>query len=209
MEYLQSSVSKVLRKLLKKFKGFIPKRPKQKARKKSFNRNSIVIFIGIVFVIFGGINYHQTRRLSFSSVPQEVETSIINLDVPIEIIIPSINIDLKIDPGQIINGVWQTSEKNATFLNSSAVPGNSGNTVIYAHNKETIFGNLPYLSVGQEISIKLKSGKIFNYVVTEKYFVSPNRVDLVSPSNVEELTVYTCWGTFDSQRVVIKAIPKK
>jgi len=140
-------------------------------------------------------------------VPPEVQKSTENLDVPVEILIPSIQIDLKVDPGQIKDGVWLISDTEATFLNTSAAPGTGGNTVIYGHNKKVIFGNLPYLSLGQKISVKTKSGKIYNYITDQKYFVGPDRVDLVSPTKDDELTIYTCYGLFDSQRVVIKAKP--
>jgi sortase A len=156
---------------------------------------------------FGGLNYYQVRILSFSEIPEEVKTTVREVDLPIEVIIPSIQIDLKVEPGQIKGGVWQISSSGATFLNTSTPPGESGNTVIYGHNKKAIFGNLPYLSVGQKISLKTQSGKIYNYEVVEKFFVGPDRVDLVSPSDHEELTIYTCWGLFDSQRAVIKAKP--
>lgn len=147
------------------------------------------------------------RVLSFSKVPPEAVNATQNTDIPAEIIIPSIKIDLAVDPGVIKDGVWQISDSGATFLSGSAPPGTKGNTVIYGHNKKIIFGNLPYLSIGQTISVKTKSGKIFNYIAKQKYFVGPDRVDLVSPSDHEELTIYTCWGLFDGQRVVIKADP--
>jgi sortase (surface protein transpeptidase) len=60
----------------------------------------------------------------------------------------------------------------------------------------------------KKIIVKTKSGKIYNYIATEKYFVGPSRVDLVSPTNTDELTIYTCWGLFDSERAVIKAKPQ-
>lgn len=167
-----------------------------------------LVFLGFALLGFGGVNYYRVRILSFDKVPPEVQKKIQGVpDVPVEIIIPSINIDLPIDPGQIKDGVWQISNSNATFLTTSALPGSGGNTVIYGHNKKVIFGNLPYLSVGQKISIKTKSGKIFNYIASEKFFVGADRVDLVSPSSSEELTIYTCWGLFDQERAVIRAKP--
>jgi LPXTG-site transpeptidase (sortase) family protein len=132
-----------------------------------------------------------------------------NLDIPVEVIIPSINLDLKVDPGTIKNGIWQTSDSTATFLDTSSTPGSTGNTVIYGHNKKIIFGNLPYLSTGQRIIVKTRSGQIYNYIVENKYFVDPGRIDLVSPTNNSQLTIFTCWGAFDQQRAVIKAVPVK
>lgn len=169
--------------------------------------SQVLIFLGFLLLSFGAVNYYRVRILSFNKVPEEVKITTKELDLPIELIIPSIEMDLKVEPGQIKDGVWQISASNATFLNTSTPPGAGGNTVIYGHNKKVIFGNLPYLSIGQKISIKTQSGKVYNYITDEKYFVGPDRVDLVSPTNHEELTIYTCWGLFDSQRVIVKAKP--
>lgn len=167
----------------------------------------ILIFLGFALISFGGINYYRVRILSFSKVPEAAAKSTENSDIPVEIIIPSVEIDLPVEAGQIKDGVWLTSDSAATFLNTSTVPGSGGNTVIYGHNKKVILGNLPYLSLGQKIMVKTQSGKIHTYEVFQKDFVGPDRVDLVSPTSSAELTVYTCWGLFDSQRVVVKARP--
>jgi len=163
--------------------------------------------LGFALISFGGINYYRVRILSFSKVPEAAAKSTENSDIPVEIIIPSVEIDLPVEAGQIKDGVWLTSDSAATFLNTSTVPGSGGNTVIYGHNKKVILGNLPYLSLGQKIMVKTQSGKIHTYEVFQKDFVGPDRVDLVSPTSSAELTVYTCWGLFDSQRVVVKARP--
>ncbi len=170
---------------------------------------SVLIFTGIIVLLFGATNYYRARRLSFNRVPPAVMESTEGIDTPVEILIPSLNLDIAVDPGSIKGGVWQTSANNATFLITSSPPGNGGNTVIYGHNLKNIFGSLPYVSTGQKIIIKTKSGKILSYIVDQKYFVSPDRVDLVSPSSESQLTVYTCWGLFDSQRAVIKAKPSE
>ena len=128
-------------------------------------------------------------------------------ELPTHISIPSIGIDLPVDVGEIRDGVWQISYGSPTFLNTSARPGTGGNVVIYGHNKKVIFGNLPYLSIGQKIILKTQSGKLYTYEAYQKDFVKSDRIDLVSPTNKEELTIYTCWGLFDNQRAVIKAKP--
>ena len=189
MQHSQHSASKVSKKLQDKRVFFV------------------LIFIGFLVFFYGAFNYYNARILSFSSVPEAVALASQNLDLPVEIMIPSIKTDLKVDPGTIKDGVWQISDTNATFLVTSVTPGSGGNTVIYGHNKKVIFGNLPYLSVGQTIAVKTRSGKIYNYLVESKYFVDPGRIDLVSPTKNSELTVFTCWGWFDSERVVVKAKP--
>lgn len=185
-------------KALKKARKFLQKRN---------NTSWVILLIGVLIFVFGAVNYYRVRILSFDKVPPQVIQKVKDVDVPVEILIPSIKVDLTVEPGTINNGVWLISNTEATFLDSSAVPGSGGNTVIYGHNLTTIFANLPYLSLGQKIIVKTKSGKLYNYIATQKYFVGPDRVDLVSPSNSDELTVYTCWGLFDSQRAVVVAKP--
>lgn len=192
----RSSASKTLKKLQKKLKKLRP-----------YKKSIILISLGLVLLAFGGINYYRVRILSFKKIPEAAQIKVTEIDPPVEIIIPSVEIGLPVAPGGITNGVWEISEKDATFLVTSSPPGTGGNTVIYGHNKKAIFGNLPYLSIGQKISIKTQSGKIYVYEATQKYFVGADRVDLVSPTDHEELTIYTCWGLFDSQRAVIKAKP--
>lgn len=190
MVYSQQKVLKKLKKLQKKL-------------------NSSPLFflsLGILLLLFGGINYYRIRILSFSKSPVEVSAAQKG-EYPTQITIPSIAVNLPIDIGEIKDGVWKISYSNATFLDASSRPGGGGNTVIYGHNKKAIFGNLPYLSLGQNIFIKTADGKIHKYEAYQKDFVGPDRVDLVSPTNKEELTIYTCWGIFDTQRVVIKAKP--
>jgi sortase A len=156
--------------------------------------------------LVGASNYYNNRILSFTKTPQEAKNET-RAELPKQIDIPSINISLPVDIGEIKNNVWQISYSHPTFLNSSARPGTGGNIVIYGHNKTSVFGNLPYLSIGQKIYIKTTDNKIYTYIVYQKDFVNPDRVDLVSPTNKEELTIYTCWGIFDTQRVVVKAKP--
>jgi LPXTG-site transpeptidase (sortase) family protein len=190
---------------------FLQSALKVSKKSKRLQRNNklplFLVFLGLIIFSFGAINYYRVRILSFSKVPEAAASSTRNVDIPVEIIIPSIQIDLKVEPGQIKNGVWLVSDSTATFLNTSAAPGSGGNTVIYGHNLKKIFANLPYLSIGQKIIVKTESGKIYNYIADEKYFVGPDRVDLVSPTKSEQLTIYTCWGIFDSERAVVIAKP--
>jgi len=178
-----------------------------KALRKFLARNNSSLsltLIGLLFFSFGAYNYYRIRVLSFPIPTQEASVQV--GDRPTHISIPSIKIDLDVIPAVIKNGVWDISYSNATFLNSSKAPGENGNIVIYGHNKKLIFGNLPYLSIGQKIIVKTESGKTHEYQVYKKDFVAPSRIDLVSPTDHEELTLFTCWGLFDSQRAVIKAL---
>lgn len=199
MEHFQHSVSKVL----KKTKKFLKK------LKSSRLRSPLIFLIsGLLLLFFGGFNYYRLRILSFTSTPTE-STLAQKGELPERITIPSIGIDLPVEVGEIKDGVWQISGDSATFLSTSVRPGGAGNIVIYGHNKKVIFGNLPYLSLGQKIYVKTVDGKIHIYEAYWKDFVGADRVDLVSVTSKEELTIFTCWGLFDQNRAVIKAKPVK
>lgn len=188
MQSLQLSVQKTSKKLSK----WLDKRP------------LLLVSFGLFVFLTGASRYYQVRILSFTATPANAET-FGKGQLPTQITIPSIGIDLPVDIGSIKEGVWQISYDHPTFLDTSARPGTGGNVVIYGHNKKAIFGNLPYLSLGQKIILKTADGKVRTYEAYWKDFVNADRVDLVSPEDKEDLTVYTCWGLFDNQRAVIKA----
>lgn len=179
---------------------------KKKLLPKRSNYAHIFIVAGVLLFLLGAYNYYKLRVLSFSRSPNIVTTPQRG-DLPVHITIPSVKIDQPIESAMIKDGIWEISYDQATFLNTSARPGGGGNIVIYGHNKKAIFGSLPYLGVGQKIFIKTEDGKVYVYEVTTKDFVPPDRMDLVSPTNYEELTIYTCWGALDRMRVVVKAKP--
>jgi len=189
VDYSLSKVLKTSRKLLKEL-----------------NKKPLLISFGLFLFFLGASRYYELRVLSFTETPAQIQTADRGA-VPAQITIPSLKIDIQVNRGSTKDGVWQISYENATFLDSSETPGSEGNTVIYGHNKKVIFGNLPYLSIGQKVVIKTQDGKLHIYEVYKKEFVKPDRIDLVSPTDYEELTLFTCWGLFDSQRVVVKAKP--
>lgn len=179
----------------------------KKFSKEVNKKPQILILLGLFIFLVGASKYYSLRILSFNVNEVEGRGEVNAEKFPVKISIPSIEIDLAVEPANIKNGVWDISYQNATFLASSSVPGEKGNIIIYGHNKKAIFGNLPYLSIGQKVILEDEQGKKYTYEVYKKDFVRPDRIDLVSPTNYEELTLFTCFGLLDSQRAVLKAKP--
>ena len=152
----------------------------------------------------GASNYYNDRILSFTKTPQEAKV-VLKEELPVEIDIPSIGISLPIDVGAIKDGVWQISYNHPTFLDTSAAPGSGGNTVIYGHNKNNIFGPIRWLNVGASIEIKGSDGKTYYYKVIKTDTVNPDNLEYVMPKNEEVLTIYTCTGFLDSKRFMVIA----
>jgi LPXTG-site transpeptidase (sortase) family protein len=165
------------------------------------------IFIGIQLMCASGW-YMLYRRtiLSFQVAP--VVTADHHTEVPIAIEIGNKNINLPVIPATINDGIWPLDDHNALHLATSAYPGERGNIVIYGHNTMPVFGNLKQVTVGDTIKITSDTDVVHNYVVKEVLRVKPSDIQVVLPTDHEVLTVYTCIGWLDSERLVLKAYPE-
>ena len=167
----------------------------------------LVCLVGqLVFATGLYLLYHQTM-LSFKVAPSVVVDAQLRGPEPTRVTIQRMGIDLSIIPAQIKDGVWETSDNLATHLNTSARPLENGNIVIYAHNKKNMFGPLLWVHTGDEITLTTQDNRQFTYQVTQTKTVKPEEVEVVLPTNHEELTLYTCTGFLDSLRFVVKAEP--
>jgi sortase A len=161
----------------------------------------IALFVGIAWYFVS----RQEDTLSFSEPPPEVQTE--HSTLPVRLLIPSLDIDVPITAGTIIDGMWSISDTHASHLVSSAYPGDDGNMILYGHDKRSILGKLPRITVGDGIIVEDTEGNEHRYNVTEIHTVSPNDTDLIQPTDSTVLTVYTCTGFLNSKRFVVRALP--
>src|SRR5579862_773674 len=61
---------------------------------------------------------------------------------PDRITISDLGIDLPVYQATIVNNIWPTSTSGAEYLTSSPLPGNKGNSIVYAHDWVSLFGRL-------------------------------------------------------------------
>ncbi len=166
-------------------------------------------FVGIFAILFGFYLSYQRHVLSFSG-NLNTSTLLNNNEYfnPSSIKFSRINLSLPVKSSKIENGIWEISDDSASFLNSSAKPGQGGNIVIYGHNKRKIFGPIiGSVRKGDEIELSAENGKVNRYSVSQVFEVKPENIEVVSPTDYEVLTVYTCTGLLDSKRLIIKAYP--
>lgn len=171
-------------------------------------RYLLLIFFSlqVVFLTFYYQLYNKTI-LSFKIAPTVTASTNLRGEIPKQIVIPSIQINLGIIPAEIENGIWQSSAERVNYLSSSARPMEDGNIVIYAHNTRNLFAALPLIEIDEEIILTGSNGNLFHYRVVETKIVDPGQVEEIMPSNTEMLTIFTCAGWFDSQRFIVKAVP--
>lgn len=115
---------------------------------------------------------------------------------------------IPIEPQQYDGTRWIVSDAAASFLLQSARPGESGNAIIYGHNTPEIFRTLYDVKLSDEIVIWRADGSQRRYVITDIQRVEKTDTALVAPTQEEVLTLYTCIGWMDSERLVVQARPK-
>lgn len=172
----------------------------------------LFITIGILCYILGIYNIwliNTPNRLSFNSYSYAQEPQNRSKQVPTRIEITSIGINLPIIRSQIVDEQWQTTDVGVSYLGSSPVPGEIGNSVIYGHNWVSLFGNLPSILPGDEVKIEYEDKSTKTFLVKYTSTVTPETTSILAPTNDKRITLYTCSGFLDSERFVAVAFLKE
>lgn len=162
----------------------------------------------ICFLFTGYLIWERTNptRLSFETFTPHPVTAATQL-VPTRIAIPRLSIDLPIIPAEIRAGQWDTTTQGVSHLSTSAIPGETGNSILYGHNWRNLLGRLPNIQNGDEFYITMSDGSTRRFIVTATAIVRPEQTALLEPTGDTRLTLYTCIGIFDQNRFVLTSVP--
>ena len=170
----------------------------------------ILIFLGLVCLLFAAYFLFQRvnpNRLRFEGYTPSYEAG---TDTPAGnpeyLIIKELGINLKIVPANVVNDRWETTYDGVSFLSSSPIPGNSGNSILYGHNWNSLLGNLKNATPGQIIEVIDDAGKVSRFEVNYVQVVGPDEKSILDQTNDSRITLYTCTGFLDSKRLVVTAI---
>lgn len=167
-----------------------------------------------LLIIFGLVCYsiavfliwerNNPDRLAFKNYTGNYKNTTIS-NPPIRIIIKNLGIDLPLIPAKIVGKKWETTTKGASYVISSPIPGENGNSIIYAHDWASLFGPLRDATGGEKIEIVFtdKTKKIF--VIKKVSVVSDTESSILAQTKDRRITLYTCTGFLDSQRFVAVA----
>ncbi len=129
-----------------------------------------------------------------------------SLKDPAELSIPRISLYKSIEPGiyDTTQDKWNVSADHPHFATVSMQPNIfGGNTVIYAHNSDDLFGHLDKLQSDDTVQVKLKNGKTFIYEYSSSKEVSPLDVSIFTNNGSHQLVLLTCTGKKNSMRRVV------
>ena len=125
--------------------------------------------------------------------------------------IPRLAIDLPIAEGDIERDTVRLETPNdfAFHLPGTAIPGDRGNSYIYAHARRGMFLSLWNAREGDEVVIVAPEGRELRYVVREVHpRVEPTDVTWAAPTTSERLTLQTSTGPNPGDpRFVVIALP--
>lgn len=161
----------------------------------------VVLFLPQIFLTFKPV----------SNSPIKINPSLLaskaTQNDPVRILIPKVNIDLKVINARIINGYWEVSENTASYGLGSGQLGTKSNTVIFAHAREGLFYNLKNVKQDDIVYVFTKNNW-YRYRVNKITSVYPSQTEVINPTRNEVLTLYTCTGFYDEKRLIITAIPQ-
>lgn len=155
---------------------------------------------------------HPTSAISRSSqkpyTPSTPKFSVIS-GLPVRIVIPSDGVDLPVDPGyyNATTNAWTLSGYRAQFAMISTVANNlSGDTFIYGHNNDYVFGALRHVTPapGATALIYTDNGHIFAYSFVSSVSLGPDDTSVLSYQGPPMLTIQTCTGSVNEWRTMYK-----
>ena len=172
-------------------------------------REVLLIIAGIFFITIGAFSLVRYQSLSlplsksssnFSDVLASATTS-----WPKFVSVPKGKIYAQIATGGYKYGKWILDDDFVLYLPTSDKLGQGGNTILYAHSREKLFGNLKNASLGDQIILGDASGKMYSYKIYSVEYIKPYQVEKINTNTKDTVTLFTCDGWFDEKRLVVKA----
>ena len=157
-----------------------------------------ILFLAGVYLIWERTNPYHASAFTGQS-PQRISGQ------PESLTIPSVNISLPIYPAKITGNRWEQTTKGISFLSTSALPGNAGNSILYGHNWPNLLGPLHKVKPGQKVYVRY--GTItHSFTIHYVGVVNGDDVSVIAPTSDVRLTLYTCTGFLDQKRLVVTAL---
>jgi len=128
-------------------------------------------------------------------------------DNPLQIIVPSVGIDLKVIPGyydQKTNSWTLTLDKSQWAVMTRKPNDKSGMTFIYAHYRKGVFYKLPKIKEGETAKVVTENGYSFTYRFRASSVVPPQDTSIFDYKGKPILILQTCTGVkFENRQLFV------
>jgi hypothetical protein len=128
---------------------------------------------------------------------------------PVRIVIPASAVDLPVDPGyyDAATDSWTLSGFHAQFAMISTLANNySGETFIYGHNNNYVFGALRHVtpSPGSTALIYTANGHVFAYSYVSSQNLGPTDTNVLDYQGRPVMIIQTCTGGLNEWRTMYR-----
>jgi LPXTG-site transpeptidase (sortase) family protein len=169
------------------------------------------IFAAVIFylIVISAFLLHFSTSTKVGSQEQYVESEQKTVQyqnaIPSFLEISSIKLEIAVETGKYDqeSDTWNITDNSAYYAQESMpLASKVGNSVIYAHNKQHLFGNLKNLKPGDTAQITDSNGVIHEYVYQKNIEISPSNTDVFYSQDTYNLILLTCSGLFDQYRTL-------
>lgn len=126
---------------------------------------------------------------------------------PVTILVPRLGIELSIIDGAYdkASDSWTLTDDKAQFATITDRPNDGGgNTFIYGHNTDRVFGRLAGLVDGDIVQIKTDNNHTFSYTYSGQQIVQPTNTSVLADDSAKpRLTLMTCEGWLSQTRRIM------
>jgi sortase (surface protein transpeptidase) len=127
--------------------------------------------------------------------------------LPVRIVIPASGVDLPVDQGyyDAATDSWTLSGYHAQFAMISTLANNySGETFIYGHNNNYVFGALRHVtpSPGATALLYTSNGHVFAYSFKSIQSLGPTDTGILDYSGPPVMVIQTCTGSLNEWRTM-------
>jgi sortase (surface protein transpeptidase) len=156
--------------------------------------------------------FGQARAAALSKSAQQPHIAItpkiqIISGLPIRIVIPASGVDLPVDQGyyDASTDSWTLSGYHAQFAMISTLANNyAGETFIYGHNNNYVFGALRHVtpSPGATALLYTSNGHVFAYSFVSVRSLGPTATNVLDYSGPPIMIIQTCTGSLNEWRTM-------
>lgn len=189
-----------------------------------FQKVRSCINVGAIYlltIVFGWLVIHPPAALRPATTtivqrPHVIVARNVNVisGLPNKIVIPGSSwnglvVNLPVDPGYYdpTTGNWTLSGYHAQFAMFSSLANNyGGETYIYGHNNDYVFGALRHVTptVGSTALLYTTNGHIFSYSFVSASNVAPDVTSVLTYKGRPIMTIQTCTGSFNEVRTLYR-----
>lgn len=176
---------------------------------------SLINLIGLAFALYclNPLLFHKTNTVALSRAQQKpfqppalLFPEVVS-GLPVRLIIPGSAIDIPVDRGyyQASTDSWTLSGYRAQFAMTSTLPNNiEGNTFIYGHNNDFVFGSLRHYTpkIGAEALVFTTNDHEFEYDFVKSFSLAPYETNVINSNGPPMLTIQTCTGSLNQWRTM-------